>query len=451
MIKNILFIAIPLTIYLILSNFIFVHKDLVLVTLLITTIIFWASSIIPGYQTSMIFLFTALIFSLSSKEIVFSGFSSSAFWLVFAGMLIATAIKNVNLSDRLSSFFYIGKSQSYLKILIIINIFSVMFSFIMPSSVGRVILLIPIANIVAKNFGFKPNDKGYIGIIFTFILSTAIPAFAILPANVPNMILSGLTHEIYNIELLYSYYFLANFIVLGFIKNFFIVALIYYFYKDNPKPSNFKYQKKAFSKEEKIVIATTLMMLLCWMTDFIHGISASIIAVSGVLFLANPAINIIKTKDINSLNFASLLFVAAIISLGNIVENSHFIKDLLSNMINLFEPTKYEVLNYMIITSFMTTSAIFTTQPTIPAIYTPLANQISAISGFSLNEIFMMEVAAFSNIFFPFQTAPLFIGLALTNIKQIKLIKILFLLAAITIFILYPLEYYWMQFIENIF
>ena len=105
MIKNILFFLIPLIIYLTLSNFIIDEKNVILVTLLITVIIFWATSLIPDYQTSLIFLFTSLIFSLSSKDIIFSGFSSSAFWLVFAGMLIASAIKNVKLSERFSTFF----------------------------------------------------------------------------------------------------------------------------------------------------------------------------------------------------------------------------------------------------------------------------------------------------------------------------------------------------------
>ena len=140
MIKNILFFLIPLIIYLTLSNFIIDEKNVILVTLLITVIIFWATSIIPDYQTSLILLFTSLIFSLSSKDIIFSGFSSSAFWLVFAGMLIASAIKNVNLSERFSTFFTNIKNPSYLSILIYINIFSVLFSFIMPSSLGRIVL-----------------------------------------------------------------------------------------------------------------------------------------------------------------------------------------------------------------------------------------------------------------------------------------------------------------------
>ncbi len=450
MIKNILFFIIPIFIYFIASNFIVDTKNLILISLLTTTIIFWATSIIPNYQTSLIFLFTCLIFSLSSKDIIFSGFSSSAFWLVFAGMLIASAIKNVNLSERFSTLFSLIKNPSYLNILIFINIFSLLFSFVMPSSLGRTVLLIPIAMIVAKNFGFKEKDKGYTGIMLAFIFSTVIPAFTILPANVPNMILSGLTYEIYGFELLYSHYLVANFFVLGFIKNLILVALLYFMYNDTPKNFFYKSEKNLLSKDEKIVIYTTFTMILFWATDFIHGISASVIAMVGVLFLANPTINIIKTKDVNSINFASLLLVAAIISFGNIVATNDYIKEILTSIINLYKPTNYEVLNQIIISSFMSFTGIFITQPSIPAIFTPMAEHISSISSFSLNEVIMMEVSAFSTLFLPYQSPPIIIGLALANIKQTQAIKFLLLLAVITIIFLFPLQYYWMQFVKNI-
>ncbi|MEZ4693864.1 MAG: anion permease, partial [Aliarcobacter sp.] len=386
----------------------------------------------------------------SSKDIIFSGFSSSAFWLVFAGMLIASAIKNVNLSERFSTLFSSIKNPNYLNILIFINIFSLLFSFVMPSSLGRTVLLIPIAMIVAKNFGFKEKDKGYTGIMLAFIFSTVIPAFTILPANVPNMILSGLTYEIYGFELLYSHYLVANFFVLGFIKNLILVALLYFMYNDTPKYTFYKSEKNLLSKDEKIVIYTTFTMILFWATDFIHGISASVIAIVGVLFLANPTINIIKTKDVNSINFASLLLVAAIISFGNIVATNDYIKEILTSIINLYKPTEYEVLNQILISSFMSFTGIFITQPSIPAIFTPMAEHISSISSFSLNEVIMMEVSAFSTLFLPYQSPPIIIGLALANIKQTQAIKFLLILAVITIIFLFPLQYYWMQFVKNI-
>ena len=55
----------------------------------------------------------------------------------------------------------------------------------MPSSLGRIVLLLPIAAIIAKNFGFKEHDNGYVGIMLAFIFSTVIPAFAKRPPFPP--------------------------------------------------------------------------------------------------------------------------------------------------------------------------------------------------------------------------------------------------------------------------
>jgi di/tricarboxylate transporter len=451
MLRNIFFIAIPLFVYLGLSPFIDNTHNLLLVTLIISTILFWATSLIPDYQTSLIFLFGALVFSLSPKEIIFSGFSSSAFWLVFAGMLIAASIKNVNLSHRFSSFFGKLQNPSYLKILITISIFSFIFAFIMPSGVGRVVLLVPLGAIVAKNFGFKEGSKGYTGILFTFILSTSLPAFSILTANVPNIILSGLTNEIYGFELLYSHYLLANFLIFGLLKDIILVTLIYYFYNDTPKIQSDIKPKEPITKQEKIVIYTIGIMLLFWSTDFLHGINPSIIAIIGVLFLMNPSIGIIQTKDINSINFSSLIFLATIISLGSMVANNDFTKEILAWILNLFDFSHSKFLNYMELSSSMALSATLLTQPTVPAIFTPVAEHLSKISGFSLNEIFMIEVSGFSTVFLPYQMPPIIIGLTLAKIKQTKMIKVLVLSAILTILFLYPLEYLWMKFIKLIY
>lgn len=448
MFKNILFIFIPIFIYLFLFNFIEEQKDLILLSLIITTIVYWATNLVPLYFSSLIFLFTAFAFSLASKDIIFSGFSSGAFWLVFAGMLIATAIKNTSLTQRFTNLFSKIKNLTYVKLLIYISIFAVLFSFVMPSSVVRIVLVVPLAIALASSLGFEKEDKGYTGIMLTFILSTSLPAFTILPANVPNMILAGLTKEIYNYELLFSYYFVANFLILGFIKNIIIVSLVYYFFKDEIKNKLKKEETQAFSKDEKVVLATIFTMLAFWMTDFIHQVSPSIIAIVGVLFLAYPTINIIKAKDFNTINFSSLIYVVAIISLGSIVASNNFLENSFASFVNKYEAFDLEILNYISLTSFMSVSGIVITQPTIPAIFTPIAQQLSQISGFSLNEIFMMQIAAFSNVFFPFQAPPLAVGLALSQIKQRDMLKIILLLAFITIVFLYPLEYFWLSFLR---
>lgn len=448
MLKTILFIAIPIFIYSILLNFVTEQKDLFLITIVLSTIIFWATSIVPSFYSSLLFLFSCTAFSLSSKELIFSGFASSAFWLVLAGMLIATAIKNANLTHRFSKIFSNLKNVSYLNIIISITIFSTLFSFVMPSSVGRVVLMVPLSIAVAKSFGFNENDKGYIGILLAFILTTSMSGFAILPANVPNMILTGLSAQIYNYEILYSHYLITNFLIFGILKDIMIVILIFNFFKDTPKVINKNKTKVKFSKNEIIVLFTISIMIVLWATDFIHKIAPSIIAICGILFLALPSIGIIKSEDINSIKFSSLLFVATIIGLGTVVAHNDYIKDILSNLIGVYEPSQYAVLNYIKVTLVMSLTGMFATQPSIPAIFTPMAEQIGNATGFTLEQILMMQVAAYSNIFFSYQAPPLIVGLTLAKIKQKYVLKILLTLALLTIVFLYPLQYFWIEFLK---
>ena len=191
-------------------------------------------------------------------------------------------------------------------------------------------------------------------------------------------------------------------------------------------------------------------MLLLWTTDFIHGISPSIIAIAGVLFLMNPSINIIKTKDINSINFSALIFLSALIGVGSISANNEFIKELLNSSINSFNLSDSHFLNYMKLNILMVLSGVFLTQPTIPAIFTPMVEYLSTLSGFSTFELLMMQVAGFSTVVFPYQAPPLVIGLALANIKPVKMIKILLIITFVTLSVLFPLQYLWMGFIKNI-
>ena len=220
LIKNISFFIIPIFLYITLMPYVNSQKDLIFITLLFTTIIFFAFEIVPQYFASLIFLFTSFFFSLAPKELIFSGFSSSAFWLVFSGILLATAIKNTNLTDKLLNLFLKTKNPNFFVLLFNLSILGFLFSFLMPSGVTRVALLIPIGIAITKIYNFEEKSNGYIAILLTLILSTTIPAFSILPANVPNIILSGLTHQIYNYEILYSHYLLTNFLVLGIVKIF---------------------------------------------------------------------------------------------------------------------------------------------------------------------------------------------------------------------------------------
>ena len=63
---------------------------------------FWASAVMPEYWTALAFFLVAMITQIAPPETVFSGFETSTFWLLFAGLVLGAAIKFTELDNQVA-------------------------------------------------------------------------------------------------------------------------------------------------------------------------------------------------------------------------------------------------------------------------------------------------------------------------------------------------------------
>lgn len=52
----------------------------------------WATGALPEDQTALIFFVSASLLGLVRADVIFSGFASTAFWLIFGGLVIGAAV-----------------------------------------------------------------------------------------------------------------------------------------------------------------------------------------------------------------------------------------------------------------------------------------------------------------------------------------------------------------------
>ena len=415
--------------------------------LALVTISFWATGVIPEHITSLLFFLLAMLFSISTPDIIFAGFASAAVWLIFGGLIIGVAIMSTGLGKRVADWTAARLHGSYLRIISGLVTAGVLFSFLMPSAMGRVVLLTPIALSIATHFGFKEGSNGRTGILLATILGTFIPAFGILPANVPNMVLIGMAESQYQISLLYGSYLLLHFPVLTLIKAILIVGLILWFYPDQPVEMNEQEtrQPEPLSRNEIILALALSVMLVLWMTDFIHHISPAWIALAGAIFLLFPGVDIVGKKQFNQkINWASIFFIAGILGLGGMISHSglgHTLANKIIAMLPLAEQQNY--INYASISFAAALTGVATTLPGVPAVFTPLSDTIAQTTGLPVKTVIMMQVIGFSTTIFPYQAPPIVIGMQLSGEKFSSAAKLCIALAAITALFLLPLNYFW--------
>ncbi|MBN2439225.1 MAG: anion permease [Deltaproteobacteria bacterium] len=415
--------------------------------LAIVAIGFWATMIIPEHLTALLFFFLAMIFSLAPANVVFSGFESTAMWLIFGGLVIGVGITGTGLGNRIADKVVVHLNGNYLRIISGVVIAGVLFSFLMPSSMGRIIFLIPVTLAIADHFDFAEGSNGRIGIVLAATLGAVIPAYAILPSNVVNMVLVGMAETQFNISPLYGEYLALHFPVLGLLKSLVIIGLIVWMYPDKPGKAVKGEMKttRPMSKNEVLLSVILIVLLALWITDFIHHISPAWIALGGAVLLLMPRINIVTGKQFNeNINYGSLFFVAGILGLGGMVSHSG-LGDMLAQKLIASFPLGEDrpFINYMSLSLASLFTAVGATIPGAPAVITPLSDQLSVVTGWSIKTIIMTQMLGFSTVIFPYQVPSIVIGMQLSGEKLSSAIKVCFILAAITIFFLLPINYFW--------
>ncbi len=189
------------------------------------TIVLWATSLLPEFITALLFFAAAMMAKIAPPEVIFGGFASSAFWLVFSGFVLGIAIRKTGLADRaaqalsarLTDSAADGRQRGTPELRP---------AFVMPSNMGRIALLMPIVAAMARRAAIADGSRGWFGPALAVGFGTFQLSATILPANVPNLVMSGAAEGSYGIHLNYVPYLLLHTPVLGWLKGAALVALI---------------------------------------------------------------------------------------------------------------------------------------------------------------------------------------------------------------------------------
>ncbi|RAU23871.1 sodium:sulfate symporter [Paramagnetospirillum kuznetsovii] len=414
--------------------------------LVIAAIGLWATSVIPEPITAVFFFTAAMLLKVAPASVVFGGFESAALWLIFGGLVMGVAVKSTGLGERIATRLSRAFGGTYGGVITGVTLVGVTMGFLMPSSMGRAILLMPIALSLAAHYGFKPGSNGHLGVVLAAALGCHVPTFSILPANVPNLVLVGAAETLWHYTPSYGQYLLLHFPVLGFLKTAVMIPLIIKLWPDTPKPVEeaIKALGPVTAAERQLSLLLGAALLL-WATDFLHHVSPAWISMAGGAILLMPGIGLVGRKAFNEqINFASMFYVAGILGLGAVVDKSG-LGALLAQAILTVLPLEpgHAATNFASLAAMSTVVAMFTTLPGAPAVLTPLAGEMAKASGLPIEAVLMSQVLGFSNPILPYESAPLVVAMQLGGERLGPAQTMCLWLGGITIFVLLPLDFLW--------
>jgi di/tricarboxylate transporter len=379
--------------------------------------------------------------------VVFSGFFSSAFWLILSGFVLGAAIRKTGLAERAADLLSRFLAGSWLRLVGGVVVLTYALAFVMPSNMGRIALLMPIVMALAHRASIPEHRPGRIGLALAVGFGTFQLSASILPANVPNLVMAGAIERAFNLHLKYLPYLMLHAPILGVLKGTLLTGCICVLFPADPHWCQQSPTVLPMTAQEKRLAFLLAATLVLWMTDAMHGISPAWIGLASACFCLLPRIGFLDGDEFAAgVNFRTCIYIAGILGVAALVTHSGLGSVIGQGVLQILPlDPGHPMGNFVALIGLTTALNFIVTANGVSALYTPLAQSLSDASGLSLMTVLMVQVIGYATPLLPYQASPIVVAMAMGGVPVRDGLRLCLVLAALTFLILAPLDYLWFR------
>jgi sodium-dependent dicarboxylate transporter 2/3/5 len=270
------------------------------------------------------FLFWAL--GVVRFNVAFSGFASETPWFLFAALLLGRIAGKSGLARRLTYSVMLRVGTSYSRILLGLIINDFLLTFIIPSGLARIAILATVSLAVIEAFHAERGSNIARG-MFLIMTYTGNLFDKMLLAGAGSITAAGAMTKYGNVEVFWGQWLLA-FLPCSLLTVYVAWRLTLWLYPPEKMTlaggADFFREELArmgpWSSAEKKAALLLCAAILLWTTDFLHHIPPAMIALGAGLAALLPPVGILDENDVRTANYMPVFFVAAAVSMGNVLD-----------------------------------------------------------------------------------------------------------------------------------
>ena len=407
----------------------------------------FATAALPGLATAVLFFTLALGTGVVSPWSIFAGFWANATQLIFGGLVIGAAAERSGLGRYVARGLMLRFAGTYPLYLLGILLGALALSFLVPSTMGRLAITIPIVTAVAKEAGYAPGSNGYAATILTAVVGNFTTSYAILPANLVNVIVLGAAENIYGPQLQYAEYLLYCGPVLGLVKALTFLGLALLLFPSPPPLAPTSAEPLVISQAGKRLAKLLAVTVLLWATDAWHGLKPGWIALAAAAFCLLPPIALVGLRESFDLNrLTGVISVPVMLGLAAVLTQSGAGRLLAESILGLMPLAGHSATyGFLAMAAMSALAAMLATTIGAIAIVTPLISEVSHATGLPVRLGVIAELTGLQSIFFHFEAVPVMVGLAMGRLPAGTANRLIVPLGLTGILVVLPLMVLWLR------
>ena len=307
-------------------------------------IISWISEALDHAVTGFVGCYLFWVLGIVRFSTAFSGFADETPWFLYGALLFGLMAVKSGLARRIAYLIMLRVGNSYSRILLGLIISGFLLTAVVPSAIARLVIMAAIALGLMEVFGVGKGSNIGRG-MFIILTYTANIFDKMIIAGASAITARGLIEKVGHVKVLYSLWFIA-YLPCSIITILAAWWLALWLYPPEIKqlPGGAAHFREELAKMgkwtilEKKSILFMVVALTLWLTDRWHPLTPPMVGLGIGLVVVLPGIGVLELDDFKNLNCLPVFFVAAAVSMANVLVSTKALDVLTNVMFNWMTP-----------------------------------------------------------------------------------------------------------------
>ena len=292
----------------------FIRACYAMLAIFCASIVLWITEAVQSYLTSLMVILGVIICGVTTQKEAFAQLGHPVMWLNILSFVLASMLVKTRVAKRFALWFVLKFGKSASGIFFSFLVINLVLSMFISATTVKATILLPIFMVVAAIFGASQGNRNNFGrnLVLQNLFQINIGASAFMTGSGANLLaVSLLTGAYSSVTMIYSDWLAAAFplaMILLLIGWFIGVKVIFPMKPEERKPQieggmeRLREELKSMGKmrtEEFKSISIFVGVLIMWVTESWHGVSAEVVVLIGAIIALMPGIGVVKWNDVD--------------------------------------------------------------------------------------------------------------------------------------------------------